>query len=887
MTRQCCEKNWPATTDPNSVLPKMLAIMEHHNGGNPSEVREKHPGPTRVGAWRPRSAAGWLSVVLGTSVVLAQVRYEPLRSFGTDDKSGSNPPGGVILAVNGLLYGVTSRGGSNNLGTVYVLAPDGTGYRAMKHFQGSDGATPAGQLLDGGDGNLYGITGTGGESTNGVIFRLDLATSQFVVLHSLAADRSQGALPLGGLTALPDTALVGVTSQGGAHGGGTLFRLSREGGNFAVLHHFGADANDGKTPKSRLLLASDGFLYGTTEAGGTNNAGTIFRLSPNGANYEVLHQFKPPAEGKAPDFGLVEGLDGRLYGVTASGGVDNLGTVYRFRPADKKLEVLHQFRLANRGLGYRPSALKFNPAKSLLWGTTLSGGSADGGVFFQLKPDGTDYQVLGDLVGAHNGRFLYGELTLTPDGRLISATLTGGAEQAGTLVAWNSSSGQLQLLYTFLPGGLDARTPSSDLLEGQDGYLYGTTSQGGNHGRGTVFRVQKDLTGYQILHHFGAVDQDGESPVAPLCQDASGTLYGTTAYRVGGAAGGTIFKLRPDGSGYQVLKRFTNRTTEGALLVSGLTLTRDGWLLGLAVEGGANNGGTCFRLRPDGSGFSVLHAFGANNDGAAPADGLALCEDGFLYGVLNSKGAYDGGVIFRIQPSGQGYQVLRNLGQTATDGRLPIGGLLCRTDGYLYGTCAAGGQHGLGTVFRVRRDGSDYTVLHHFNPTTSVGVQPRSRLVEWRDGRLYGTTASDALSGLGTVFSLKPDGSDFALVVRFKDLTLDGYRPWAGLLSASDGALYGTVSQGGTSNSGRLFRLSNDAWVRFTEVRAESNARARLHGVGVAGALYRLERSTAVGPAASWTEAAVVRSDAAGRWEWSAPIEPGVPRAFYRASRRP
>lgn len=867
-------------------ISKLLTIMEHHDRGERRRNRQGQPHKVADEGRGARHLAWGLAGVLGWCAALAQVRYEPLHSFGTDDKTGSNPPGGVILAGDGLLYGLTTRGGLHNLGTVYVLAPDGSGYRTLKQFQGADGATPAGQLLDGGDGSLYGITGLGGNSTNGVIFRLDRASDNFVMLHSLAADRSEGALPLGGLTALPGPTLAGVASQGGAHGGGTVFRLSRDGEDFEVLHHFGASTNDGRTPKSRLLLASDGFLYGTTEAGGAPDAGTIFRVSPSGSSYEVLHEFQPSTEGKNPDFSFVEGLDGRLYGVTAAGGPDNLGTVYRFRPADKTLEVLRQFRAAERERGARPSALLFNPAKSHLWGTTLQGGTNNAGVFFQIKPDGTDYQVLAHLGSAGSGRFAFGELALTPDGLVVSATLSGGPEQAGTLMAWNATSGQLQALYTFLPGGLDARTPSADLIEGRDGFLYGTTSQGGNHGHGTVFRLQKDLTGYQILHHFGEADQDGEAPVGPLCQDADGTLYGTTAYRAGGAAGGTVFKLQPDGTGYQVLKRFTSRATEGALLVSGLTLTSDGWLLGLAVEGGAHNGGTCFRLRPDGSEFSVLRAFGQDDDGTAPADGLTPCEDDFLYGVLNSKGAFDGGVIFRIQPNGQGYQVLRNFGQTATDGKLPVGGLLCRSDGYLYGTCAAGGAHGQGTIFRVRRDGSDYTILHHFS-TNSVGVQPRSRLVEWRDGRLYGTTTADVLSGLGTVFAINPDGSDYALVVRFQDLTLDGYRPWAGLLAASDGGLYGTVSQGGIGNSGRLYRLSHDAWVRFTDIRAESGTQARLQGEGVAGANYRIERSRAVGPAAAWAEATRVRSDAAGRWEWVAPIEPGVPRAFYRASRQP
>ncbi len=866
----------------------MVAIMDHyqHTYGQEQRRSVRAFRAPRIG--RGYGLAGLALGLMAAAAAQAQLRYEPLRSFGLDDQAASSPAGGVIRAADGQLYGVTSRGGSNNLGTVYVLSATGTGFRILKHFAGPDGATPAGLLLDDGSGGVYGITAQGGASTNGVIFWMDRATGQYALLHSFAANRVEGAFPLGGLTALPDQGLAGVASRGGAQEGGTLFRLSRDGEDFLVLHHFGATAQDGKTPKSRLLLASDGFLYGTTEAGGTADGGTIFRVAPGGANYEVLHRFQSATDGRTPDFGLVEGPEGWLYGVTATGGPGGLGTVYRFRPTDRQFVVLHTFQTQTRGLGYRPSALAFSPDRTKLWGTTLSGGTNDGGVFFQLNPQGGGYQVVGEPQGSIAGRFLWGELTLLPDGRLISATLSGGLEQAGSLMSWNPINGQAEVLHAFQPGGSDARTPSADLIEGADGFLYGTTSQGGSRGRGTVFRLQKDLTGYQLLHQFGEVEQDGETPVAPLVQDTAGTLYGTTAYRAGGASGGTVYKLQPDGSGYQVLKRFTNRAVEGALVVGGLTLTADGWLLGLAVEGGAFNGGTCFRLRPDGSAFAVLHAFGADDDGTTPGDGLTPCDDGYLYGILNSNGAFGGGAIFRIRADGQGYQVLHHFGRTAEDGKLPVAGLFCSSNGYLYGTCARGGQHDQGTIFRFRPGGTDYAVLHHFTPTNGAGVQPRSRLVEWADGRLYGTTASDVLSGLGTVFAIHPDGTGFSTVLRFTDIFKDGYRPWAGLTAANDGALYGTVSRGGVGESGRLFRLSNDAWVRFTGIRREtSGAQVRLTGQGVAGGRYRIERSRVVGPIAIWIEAAVVRADASGRWEWSVPVETGNTQAFFRASRVP
>ncbi len=860
--------------------------MEHYRIGKDLGINRTSPQAARRGRgqwW----LVGWAGVGLGLGwMAQAQLRYEPLRAFGLDARSASNPSGGVVLASNGLLYGVTSRGGSNGLGTVYQVAPDGTGYRVIKHFQGSDGAVAAGQLLDGGDGMLYGITGVGGDSTNGVIFRIGLDGGGFSVLRRLAGG-AEGALPLGGLTALPGGDLAGVASQAGAHGGGTVFRLGRDGSNFQVLRAFGGTADDGATPKARLLLAADGFLYGTTERGGNTNAGTLIRIAPNGANYEVLHRFQAATEAYNPDFGLIEGPGGWLYGLGAGGGTGSVGTIYRFRPTDRRLEVLHAFSVQNRTAGYRPSALRFNATRTVLWGTTLSGGVNEAGVFFQINPDGSNYRVLADLGPSNTGRFLFGELAQTPDGRLLSTTLAGGPEQTGTLMACNPLTGELQVLIQFLAYGQDAKAPSADLLEGADGFLYGTSAQGGRLGKGTVFRLRKDQTAYQILHHFGEAAEDGESPTAPLVQDGAGTLYGTTAYRADAAAGGTVFRMQPDGSGYQVLKRFTNRSTEGALIVGGLSLTPEGWLLGLTVEGGTFNGGTCFRLRPDGSGFQVLRAFGQGTDGSAPGDGLVSCGDGYWYGILNSKGAFEGGAVFRITADGA-YQVLRSFGQTAGDGTLPVGGLLCRDDGYLYGTCAAGGQNGQGTVFRLRRDGSDYAVIHHFNPTAHAGIQPRSRLVEWADGRLYGTTYSDALSGLGTVFSLNPDGSQFSTVVRFLSLTSEGSRPWAGLIAASDGALYGVLSQGGLAGAGRLYRISHDGWVRFLAVEAVSNGqRIELTGQGVAGARYRIERSPEVGPGAVWSEIGLTQADAAGRWELSAPVEAGQPRAFFRASRRP
>ena len=225
----------------------------------------------------------------------------------------------------------------------------------------------------------------------------------------------------------------------------------------------------------------------------------------------------------------------------------------------------------------------------------------------------------------------------------------------------------LTVLHTFSAGGPGRMTPSEDrnpdgarpespLIQGRDGALYGTTSSGGAHGTGVIFLVSPDGTGFTVLHTFGPLAQlfvnktnaDGTWPKGALVQDNDGVLYGATE-QGGSGGGGTLFRLKPDGTAYQILHAFGPTgemfsNGDGASPV-GLTLGSDGLLYGVTTLGGDNGNGLIFRISHDGTGFKVLRVFrevtyrdNINDDGARPGAAPVFGHDGSLYGTTNVGG---------------------------------------------------------------------------------------------------------------------------------------------------------------------------------------------------------------------------------------------------------
>jgi len=361
-----------------------------------------------------------------------------------------------------------------------------------------------------------------------------------------------------------------------------------------------------------------------------------------------------------------------------------------------------------------------------------------------------------------------------------------------------------QVLKSF-DGYPGAAYPLAKLIQGTDGALYGTTSQGGDNNYGIVFKLSTDGTSFTSLHAFVGGGDDGANPYAGLVQGRDGALYGTTLY--GGSSGcGMVFKLSTNGSGFTPLYSFPPAPIgDGKICQAGLVQGTDDALYGTASLGGTYGFGTVFKLSTDGTGYTTLHNF-AGGDGARPYTGLVQGSDGALYGTTLNGGASGYGTVFKVSPNGTGYSVLYSFAGPFGDGENPLGALLQGRDGALYGTTSGGGASGYGTVFKLTTNGTGYIILHSFIPNGD-GHDPRAALVQGADGCLYGTAVGGGTQDRGTVFKLNTDGTGYTTLYKFTGSGGDGLRPRAGLVQGSDRILYGTTYGGGTNGNGTLYRL--------------------------------------------------------------------------------
>jgi uncharacterized repeat protein (TIGR03803 family) len=417
----------------------------------------------------------------------------------------------------------------------------------------------------------------------------------------------------------------------------------------------------------------------------------------------------------------------------------------------------------------------------------------------------------------------------------------------GLLMAGRMAAQTFTILHSFTAlsnsapyGNSDGANPRGLVLSGNT--LYGTTTEGGSGGNGTIFKMNRDGTGFTNLHSFAAgsgsfpniTNEDGGYPIGLILSGDS--LYGTTG--VGGRfASGTVFALNTDGSGFTTLYTFTatsgsyiNSDGDGpnSLVLSGNTL------YGVATAGGSWGNGTVFTLNTNGTGFTTLYSFSAatygflsiNNDGIEPY-GLILSGK-TLYGTAGNGGnsgdgnygSFGNGTVFALNTDGTGFTTLHKFSASSTNSS----GFYTNSDGAspnplilsgkpLYGTTYYGGVSNCGTVFAVNTDGTGFTTLHSFTNGTDGGF-PFAGLI-LSGNTLYGATGRGDGDG-ATVFAVNTDGTGFTTLYKVTPMSAnpsgvytnsDGAQLLAGLLLTNN-TLYGAAFGGGNQGNGTIFSLS-------------------------------------------------------------------------------
>ena len=395
-----------------------------------------------------------------------------------------------ILCVTGtsILFGALVLG---------IAAPTEMAHAAKFHvlyvFQGgSDGASPFGAMIKDTKGR-YGTTYYGGTNNVGTVFKLARDGTESV-LHSFAGG-SDGANPQTDLIADTTGNFYGTTSAGGASGCGTVFKV-KPNGHETVLYAFKCRP-DGFTPNGGLVMDSAGNLYGTTYGGGDTNQGAVFKLAPDGTE-TISYSFQGGSDAAYPDAGLIMDKKGNLFGTTYGGGDAALGTVFKLSPKGKET-VLYSFKGGSDGAN--PFAKLISDSSGNLYGTTWAGGGSgcngNGcGTVFSVAQDGSE-KVLHSFAGGSDGFGPYAGVAADTNGNLYGTTLYGGGNGCSGngcgLVFKLAPDGTKTDLHDF--SGDDGSRPSANFIADKKGNLFGTTFDGGGSGCGgggcgVVFKIK-------------------------------------------------------------------------------------------------------------------------------------------------------------------------------------------------------------------------------------------------------------------------------------------------------------------------------------------------------------------------------------------------------------
>jgi uncharacterized repeat protein (TIGR03803 family) len=388
-------------------------------------------------------------LVLSLAVCAQAQTFTTLESF--TGSNGSVPFfGSMVQATNGNYFGSTHYGGTKGYGVIFQMTSAGKLtdlYSFCSLAACADGEYPVVAPILGSDGNFYGTTTMGGNSTySGTVYKITTG-GKLTTLYSFCPRQfcSDGEYPMG-LIQASNGNFYGVAEKGGKYKYGTLFQVGTA-GQFRLLYTFCAQQGcvDGATPEASPMQASDGNFYGTASSGGSHGQGVVYEITPAGS-YTVLYNFcsQPGcADGAGPEASLVQDANGHLYGTTIIGGSFGNGTVFEITPSNQ-YSVLHSFDYTD---GADPQAAPTLANDGNLYGVTTVGSNGgnskdNGGNIFQITPGGV-YKSLYSFCN--------------------SATCTG-------------------------------YDPAFALLQGTDGIFYGAAASGGKDSDGIVYSFSNNLS---------------------------------------------------------------------------------------------------------------------------------------------------------------------------------------------------------------------------------------------------------------------------------------------------------------------------------------------------------------------------------------------------------
>jgi uncharacterized repeat protein (TIGR03803 family) len=647
------------------------------------------------------------------------------------------PQNGFIKGSDGRIYGNFQYGGTTNAGAIVRLEADGSDMTIIYNYNSQTGGTPTGNILQASNGDLFGTTRSGGNG-GGTIFKVKPDGSDFITLHELN-NANDGYGPVGGVTEASNGKLYGMTGTAGFFNYGSIFSINKDGSNFNVIFRFNDNdpIKSGYSPQGELVQGTDGYLYGSLSSGGDQTKGVVFKILPDGSNFTKIVVFDGSTKGSNPNASLLIGSNGKVYGVTSTGGAHNQGCIYVVDNDGANFARLVDFN--GTAIGAFPRCKLTEGSDGLLYGMTTSGGTNDLGTIFKIGKDGAGFQKMADF-NSSAATPLYGPLVEAQPGKFIGMTSSGGASggaRIGGAIFSITSGGLLTIIEDFPQV---ESLPITLIADPLGEFHYGIAFEG----KPGLFSISP--TGqYNLLFEF------------PSGVSAQKLLYASTGHLwcVGVKDNlSYVFRIKPDGSEFEPLAGI-NDNVPLSRLVEWINERPDGTIFGITSRGTVNDPGIIFSIQNDGTGFASL---GLMPNGIEFSRSCYLqTADGDLYAVsLYTRELYQyqsslnamkklvtlpaaidqipmklielnggrigvamiGGYVFSVNKDGSQFATImqknEGLGTNLQD-------MLQTYDGWIYISANMGGEHNKGVIYKVLADGSSYQAIHSFNGSDGGG----------------------------------------------------------------------------------------------------------------------------------------------------------------------
>ena len=743
--------------------------------------------------------------------------HELVHSFPTTPQ---NPRGYLALDKDGWLWGAMPNAGDYGQGLIYKVRPDGTGWESVFSFNGHDGSTgPVDGLLLTQDGCLWGVTNGRDEREPSTLFEFDPRNGNFTVKYEsmdrrltirpvegpdgqiwgttnaavYRFDRTKGELKLvleltgnggpypgngirGSLVDDGRGYLWGTAAAGGRFNQGTVFKLHVETGKATTVVEFTgrSGAFRGEQPRAALTLDQRGFLWGTTRGIGSNrradhhDGGSIFKVhAETGAFTHVTDFIDPPGafQGRHPETALLMDGNGQIWGTTTYGGTHDCGTVFKLDPISAQLTTVVHFTSAKgNALGKSPRGHLLADAKGGAIGVCEYGGHGFLGTLYRVDLTSGGFKLLTDisaLENANEGSAPQGGLASGSDGWLWGTASMNGSHYCGTVFKVDPVTNTLLSVANFTgsDGPHRGRYPCATLHHDGNGFLWGTTREGGRTGWGTVFKVNEatgELTTVLDFHSDGNNVRGGTR--SELIPDGKGWLWSCT-YSTWFHIMGEVYKINTTTGEILAISRFEGDKGPrfgrgpGVLANDGL-----GFMWGASMADHQRTRSSLFKIDiQTNKRTTMAHFFDC-----APGSGFQSMGDmhrdanGCLWftAVIDGGSRRAGHALVKVNPSTGQVE-----GRYRQRGFAELGSPISDEQGILWGTTPNGGDESRGSIYAFDPRTERFSTVMSF---TGNGSQPRSgsaphvsKLVKHTDGNFYAVTRYGGPGGNGTVYRLR------------------------------------------------------------------------------------------------------------------------------------